>query len=164
MSLLFSPLTIRQLTVEVVRAVRAEVGESIPVFVRFSASDLAEGGLEVDEVAQAAEWAIAAGADLTDVSTGGLVDRQRINIGPGDQVPQAAAIHAHTGALTTAVGVIVTGGQAEGILQGGHADAIFAGREWLRDPHFGLRAATELGEESEGLWPAQYLRARRRRS
>ena len=37
------------------------------------------------------------------------------------------------------------------------ADAIFAGREWLRDPHFALRAAHELG--AEVAWPPQYDRA-----
>jgi len=37
------------------------------------------------------------------------------------------------------------------------------GREWLRDPHFGLRAAGELDAPgAASLWPAQYARARRR--
>ena len=37
---------------------------------------------------------------------------------------------------------------------------ILAGREWLRDPHFALRAQVELGEPDTGLWPPQYERAR----
>ena len=41
------------------------------------------------------------------------------------------------------------------------ADAIMAAREWLRDPHFALRAADELGVV--GPWPPQYERAARRR-
>ena len=44
------------------------------------------------------------------------------------------------------------------MLADGAADAIFAGREWLRDPHFALRAAHELGAEI--TWPPQYERAR----
>ena len=49
--------------------------------------------------------------------------------------------------------------QAEEILATGEADVILLGRESLRDPSWPLRAAAELGVESEA-WPPQYLRAR----
>ena len=39
------------------------------------------------------------------------------------------------------------------------ADAVMLGREMMRDPHFALRAAHELGVELD-YWPPQYLRAR----
>lgn len=146
---------------EVVRAVRAEAGDGVPVLVRFSATDSAPGGLEVDDIATVAAWATDAGADLFDVSSSGLVAHQQIEIYPGYQVPFAARVRELTGALTGSVGIITGGAQAEGILTAGHADVIFAAREWLRDPHFGLRAATELGEDPRGLWPDQYLRAHR---
>ena len=42
-------------------------------------------------------------------------------------------------------------------LGGRRADAVLSAREWLRDPHFALRAAAELGAEVPA--PAQYLRA-----
>ena len=35
-----------------------------------------------------------------------------------------------------------------------------AGREWLRDPHYALRAASQLDVEID-YWPLQYVRARR---
>ncbi|GGF47067.1 oxidoreductase [Microbacterium sorbitolivorans] len=148
---------------DVVRAVRAEVGDDVPVFVRFSATDSAEGGLVVDDVAAVAEWAVEAGADLFDVSTSGLVAHQRIDVFPGYQVPFAARVREHTGALTAAVGIITNGEQAENVLASGQADVVFAAREWLRDPHFGLRAATELGEDPTSIWPPQYIRAHRAR-
>lgn len=147
---------------DVVRAVRAEAGDDVPVFVRFSATDSAEGGLVVDDVAAVAEWAVEAGADLFDVSTSGLVAHQRIDVFPGYQVPFAARVREHTGALTAAVGIITNGEQAENVLASGQADVVFAAREWLRDPHFGLRAATELGEDPTSIWPPQYIRAHRR--
>jgi 2,4-dienoyl-CoA reductase-like NADH-dependent reductase (Old Yellow Enzyme family) len=50
--------------------------------------------------------------------------------------------------------------QAEQVLVSGEADAVMAGREWLRDPHYALRAASELGADID-YWPKQYLRARR---
>jgi 2,4-dienoyl-CoA reductase-like NADH-dependent reductase (Old Yellow Enzyme family) len=80
-------------------------------------------------------------------------------IGPGYQVPFASAVRAGAGVPVGAVGLITSGTQAEEILQAGDADAVLAAREWLRDPHFALRASTELGEQID-YWPAQYLRAR----
>jgi len=148
-------------TLDVVRAVRAEVGDGVPVFVRFSATDSAPGGLTVDDVATVAGWAADIGADLFDVSSSGLVAHHQIDVYPGYQVPFASRVRATTGALTGSVGIITTGEQAEGILASGDADVILAGREWLRDPHFGLRAATALGEDPRDIWPAQYLRAHR---
>lgn len=145
----------------VIRAVRAEVGEAYPVLVRFSATDSAQGGLAVEDVAAVAGWSLEAGADLFDVSSSGLVAHQRIDVHPGYQVPFASHLREATGAPVGAVGVITTGTQAERILADGSADVIIAGREWLRDPHFGLRAATELGEAPQTLWPPQYLRAHR---
>ncbi len=146
---------------DVVRAVRAEVGDGVPVFVRFSATDSAPGGLTVDDVATVAGWATSLGADLFDVSSSGLVAHQQIDVYPGYQVPFASRVRATTGALTGSVGIITSGAQAEEILAAGDADVILAAREWLRDPHFGLRAATELGEDPRTIWPAQYLRAHR---
>ena len=60
-----------------------------------------------------------------------------------------------------AVGLITEAAQAEAVLQAGDADAVMVGREWLRDPHFALRAAPELGADID-YWPKQYLRARPR--
>lgn len=150
-----------RLVLDVVRAVRSEVGEAVPLFVRFSAVDSAPGGLEVDDVATVAGWAADAGADLFDVSASGLVAHQRIEVGPGYQVPYAERVRERTGALTAAVGIITNGRQAEEVLAAGSADAVFAGREFLRDPHFALRAAGELGVEPERVWPPQYIRGYR---
>ena len=43
------------------------------------------------------------------------------------------------------VGMITTPQQANGILAEGKADLVLLAREFLRDPHFVLRAANELG-------------------
>ena len=147
-----------RLLLRVVEEVRAVAGET-PLFVRISATDHAEGGFSPEEAAVVGEWAIARGADLIDVSSGGLVAHQRIAVGPGYQVPFAAGIRRGGRVPTTAVGLIDTGAQAEQVLAEGSADAIFVGRGWLRDPHLGLRAAHELGAEID-YWPPQYLRAR----
>ncbi|MDJ1112986.1 NADH:flavin oxidoreductase/NADH oxidase [Microbacterium dauci] len=147
----------------VVEAVRA-AAPTRTIAVRFSATDWADGGWDVEETATVAQWVADRGATVIDISTGGLVAHQRITTGPGYQVPFAAAIRERTGLLVTAVGEITDGPQAETVLQDGLADAIMVGREWLRDPHFALRAAGELRDaDAASLWPPQYDRARRHR-
>lgn len=148
-----------RLLLRVVEAVRAAAPDAA-VFVRFSATDAADGGWDVEQTATVAGWAAERGAEFFDISSGGLVAHQQITTGPGYQVPYAAAVRAAGHGPVGAVGEITTGTQAEEILQAGEADAILAGREWLRDPHFGLRAASELGETDASLWPPQYQRAR----
>ncbi|WEK62767.1 MAG: NADH:flavin oxidoreductase/NADH oxidase [Candidatus Microbacterium colombiense] len=146
-----------RLLLRVVDAVRAAVGEEVPLFVRISATDHAEGGFTPEEAASVGEWATERGADLIDVSSGGLVAHQRIDVFPGYQVPLAETVRQGGRIAVSAVGLITAGEQAEQVLAEGAADAIFAGREWLRDPHFALRAAHELGAEVS--WPPQYERA-----
>ena len=148
-----------RLLLRVVRSVRAAAGEAIPVFVRLSATDWADDGWDLDSTVRVAALAREAGADHFDISTGGLVPGVRIPVGPGYQVPFAAAVRSRTGASVNAVGMIRSSDQAEDVLASGAADAVMVGREFLRDPHFPLRAAHELGEQLDG-WPPQYARAR----
>ncbi|MEJ3403474.1 NADH:flavin oxidoreductase/NADH oxidase [Rathayibacter sp. YIM 133350] len=149
-----------RLLLEIVRAVRAEVGEAVPVFVRFSASDYAEGGWDREQTATVARWAHEAGADVFDISSGGNISGARIPVGPGYQVPFAEYVREQAGVPVAAVGLITDPRQAEQILTSGQADAVLLGRAMMRDPHWALRAAFELGVEPSGLWPAQYVRAR----
>lgn len=146
-----------RLLLRVIDAVRGAVGEAVPVFVRISATDHAEGGFTAEEAAAVGDWATAHGADLIDVSSGGLVAHQQIDVFPGYQVPLAETVRQGGRIPTTAVGLITAAAQAEQVLADGAADAIFAGREWLRDPHFALRAAHDLG--ADVAWPPQYERA-----
>ena len=147
-----------RLLLRVVDAVRAVAGDDVPLFVRVSATDHADGGFTPEEAATVGDWATAHGADLIDVSSGGLVAHQRISVSPGYQVPLAATVRQGGRIPVSAVGLITAAARAEQVLADGAADAIFAGREWLRDPHFALRAAHELGAEI--AWPPQYERAR----
>jgi 2,4-dienoyl-CoA reductase-like NADH-dependent reductase (Old Yellow Enzyme family) len=150
-----------RLLLEVVRAVRDAVGDELPVLVRFSATDWADDGWTPEQTATVAGWAREAGADLFDISSGGLVGGVRIPLGPGYQVPLAEQVGADADAPVSAVGLITTPQQADAVVREGRADAVMLGRELLRDPHFPLRAAQELGVELD-YWPPQYLRARPR--
>lgn len=147
-----------RLLLAVVREVRGVIGPDVPLFLRLSATDWMEPeGWTVDQTQQVAAWAVDAGVDLIDVSSGGNVPHAHIPTGPGYQVPFAAAVKQSTGALVSSVGQIVDAHQAEEILTTGQADAVMAAREFLRDPHFALRAAHELGEDMS-MWPPQYTR------
>ncbi len=146
-----------RLLLRVIDAVRSVAGDAVPLFVRISATDHAEGGFDEQEAAVVGGWATEHGADLIDVSSGGLVAHQQISVHPGYQVPLAAAVRQGGRIPVSAVGLITAAEQAEHVLTEGAADAIFSGREWLRDPHFALRAAHELGAEID--WPPQYERA-----
>lgn len=149
-----------RLLLRVVDAVRETAGAEVPLFVRISATDHADGGFTPEEAAAVGEWAAQRGADLIDVSSGGLVAHQQISVFPGYQVPLAETVRRGGRIPVSAVGLITAAAQAEQVLADGAADAVFAGREWLRDPHFALRAAHELGAEI--AWPPQYERARPR--
>jgi 2,4-dienoyl-CoA reductase-like NADH-dependent reductase (Old Yellow Enzyme family) len=148
-----------RLVIEVVRAVRAEAGEAAPLLVRFSATDYAEGGLDKEQVAIVAGWAKDAGADFFDVSSGGLISGVTIPVAPGYQVPFADFVKHASSVEVNAVGLIAEAQQAEEIVSSGKADAVMLGRAIMRDPHFVLRAAHEMGVELD-YWPSQYLRAK----
>jgi len=147
-----------RLLLRIIAAVREEAPDA-PLFVRFSASDWTEGGWDEEQTATVAAWAEEAGADFFDISSGGIQAGIRIPLSPGYQVPFAHHVRSTSDVDVSAVGLITSPQQAAEIVESGQADAVMLARELLRDPHFPLRAAHELGVEI-GYWPPQYLRAR----
>ena len=142
---------------EVVDAVRSEWPEHLPLSVRISATDWAEGGWTIDDSVELARALRGQGADIIDVSSGGMVPDAMVPAGPGYQVPFAARIRAEAGIPTIAVGMITEPTQANAIIESGQADFVLLAREMLRDPYWPLHAAAALSEAA--VWPQQYLRA-----
>ncbi|WKN47721.1 NADH:flavin oxidoreductase/NADH oxidase [Nocardioides sp. Arc9.136] len=149
-----------RLTLEVVREIRARVAPGVPVVVRLSATDWVEGGWTADETVRLAGLLREEGVDLVDTSTGGNAPAD-IPVGPGYQVPFARRVRTEADIPSGAVGLITEPKQAEDVLADGSADVVLLARELLRDPHWPLRAAAELGVEGTDLWPVQYRRAAR---
>ncbi len=147
-----------RLLLDIIRAVRAEVGDEFPIMVRLSASDWLDGGVTQESTAQVVTWARDAGADFFDISSGGMLPAH-VPLAPGYQVPFARYVKENTGALVGTVGLITDAHQAEEILTSGDADVVLAARQFLRDPHFPLNAAIALGVHLD-YWPAQHRRAR----
>ncbi len=143
---------------ELVTAVRAAWPEELPVLVRISATDWVPGGWDVEQSVELARALRPLGADLVDVSSGGLVATAQVPAGPGYQTGFAERIRREAGIATGAVGMITSPEQADHAIRSGQADLVLLARELLRDPHFPLRAARALGQD--GPWPRQYLRAR----
>jgi 2,4-dienoyl-CoA reductase-like NADH-dependent reductase (Old Yellow Enzyme family) len=141
----------------VVRALRETVPKHLPLFVRISATDWAEGGWDLEQSVAFSKLLKAAGVDFIDVSSGGLAVNQQIQLGPGYQVPFAQVIRRDAEIATGAVGLITEPQQAEDILTSGQADAVLLARAFLRDPYWTRHAALALGEKSP--WPIQYGRA-----
>ncbi len=146
-----------RLLLEVVDAVRASWPDHLPLFVRISAADWAEGGWTPDESVELARRLREHGVDLVDVSSGGQVPNAKIPVGPGFQVPFAARIRKEAGIPTAAVGLITEPQQADDVVAHGEADIVLLARQMLRDPYWPMHAAAALGETAS--WPVQYLRA-----
>lgn len=149
-----------RLLLDVTDAVRTVWPAELPMLVRISATDWADGGWTIEESVQLATLLRGRGVDLVDCSSGGLAAHQQITIGPGYQVPFARRIRAESGVPTAAVGLITDAVQAEQIVADGSADMVLLARELLRNPRWPLEAAHELGANIS--WPPQYERARLR--
>jgi 2,4-dienoyl-CoA reductase-like NADH-dependent reductase (Old Yellow Enzyme family) len=148
-----------RLLLEIVAAIRAEVGQEMPIFIRFSGTDYKEDGWDIDQTIEVAKWCAEAGADLFDISSGGLITGVKIPSGPGYQVPLAEKVGESVSQPVAAVGQITDAHQAEDILKSGVVDVILVGRGALRDPYWPLRAANQLGVELS-YWPNQYTRGK----
>jgi len=143
---------------ETVSAVRNAIGDSVPLFVRISATDWVDDGWNLVDSIEMCTHLRAIGVDLIDVSTGGNVHNAPIKATPGFQVPFASAIRTESGIKTTAVGLITEPEQAEHIIQSGEADAVFLARAFLRNPRWPLFAAEKLGVKID--WPLPLERGR----
>ncbi|EJZ04228.1 FAD/FMN-binding oxidoreductase [Mycolicibacterium fortuitum subsp. fortuitum DSM 46621 = ATCC 6841 = JCM 6387] len=98
-----------------------------------------------------------AGVDLVDVSSGGVVPDARIPVFPGYQVPFAKRVRAEADIPTASVGLITEAEQAEAIISGGEADAVFVARALLRNPNWVRDAGRRTGVALP--YPPQYSRA-----
>lgn len=143
---------------EIIEAVQQEWPNDLPLFVRISATDWAEGGWDIEESVKFSEVLKHKGVDLIDTSSGGLVPYQNIATAPSYQVPFAEQIRKEAKICTGAVGLITEPQQAEAIIAEGKADLVFFARQALRDPNLALTFAAALN--TDVLWPNQYERAK----
>lgn len=142
---------------EVFDAVREAVPPDLPVSVRVSGTDWAEGGWDIEQTVEFARALDARGCSAINVSSGGLTPAQRVEVGPGYQVPLARAVKAAVKMPVVAVGLIADFDHAESILVAGDADLIALARAMLYDPRWPWHAAAHFGASVAA--PKQYRRA-----
>lgn len=140
---------------EILLAVREVWGDEKPIFVRFSASDYEEGGIDQKEIINIINE-VKDLFDVAHISSGGLVDTY-IDTFPGYQVEFAQVIKKECNIPTIAVGLIENFNQIEEILSNDRADLVALGRKLLRDPYAPIHMAIEEGIDIE--LPSQYDRA-----
>ena len=145
-----------RMLLEVVQAVRNEWPDSLPLFLRISATDWVEGGWDIDQSVELARRVKPLGVDLIDCSSGAMVPWAKFNPFSGFQVPFAEQIRREAGIATGAVGLITEPAQSQAIIETGQADMVLMAREFLRDPYWPIRAAKTLGAEAP--IPVQYQR------
>lgn len=141
---------------EVFEAVREAWPSRRPLGVRISGEDWAEQGVTPQDAVVFARELELRGCDFVCISSGGLVPGAAIKVGPGYQVPLAAAVKSETNLIVRTVGLISDARQANGILAAGHADVVALARAFLDDPRWGWHAAAELGVNV--AYPPQYER------
>ena len=137
-----------RLPLEIVEAVRREMPETMPLFVRVSAVDGAQGGWNLDDTVAYATELKARGVDVVDCSSGGIsgsATAAQVPRGLGFQVPYAERVRNEAGVATMAVGIILEAKQAEAILANGQADLIAVGRQSQFNPNIAQHWAHDLG-------------------
>lgn len=164
-----------RLLLEVVAAVRSVIPETMPLFVRISATEWMEWkgeGQESWDLPQSIKLASIladSGVDLLDVSSGGNNEAAKVKVHPyyqldlAGQIREALRKEGKLGKmLIGGVGMINTPEMARDAVQESEgkatkADLAFVARQFLREPEFVLKTAAELGVKVSG--PIQYERA-----
>lgn len=128
---------------ECIKAIRANIPEGMPLFMRIGAhDDFLPNGLTIEDVIEFCKLAGEAGVDVLNVSRGNIITPASIyevppvDVPNGFNVEKASRIRKETGMLTIAVGRINTAKLAEEILENDKADMIVMGRAQLADPEF----------------------------
>ncbi|KAF9447222.1 FMN-linked oxidoreductase [Macrolepiota fuliginosa MF-IS2] len=142
-----------RLLVEVVDAVRSVIPESMPLFVRVSATEWLEKVApeepqwRSEDTVRLAPILAEHGVDLLDISTGGIDPRQRVIPGEAYQAHFAAAVKKVVGdkLLVSAVGGLGNGPLAQRLLDQNQADVVFVGRQFQKNPGLVWAMAEELG-------------------
>lgn len=131
----------------VIKEVRKNVPESMPVFMRIDAhDDYLENGLTIKDTIEFCKLAKEAGIDVLDVSRGNILtaglkyEVPPVDIERGFNIDNAARIKSETGMITIGVGRINDPEQAEDIIKSGKTDMVAIGRGQLADPLFCKKA------------------------
>ncbi|KAJ5715906.1 uncharacterized protein N7483_013087 [Penicillium malachiteum] len=167
-----------RLLLEAIIAVRAVIPKSMPLFVRLNCTDWTEqteagkkfGSWTEESTHKLIRMLPNLGVDLVDISSGGNYHSAKLNVFDGDHSHTAMALRIKktlqeegNKILIGTVGLITEANQARDLVQsdakrGPGVDIISVGRQFLKEPDWVLKVASELGVEV--AWPLQLERLR----
>ncbi|GAB3113122.1 NADPH-dependent 2,4-dienoyl-CoA reductase [Janibacter alkaliphilus] len=145
-----TPANRRRLATEIVRAVRAAVGEDFIVVYRLSVLDLVEDGQTWEEILALGTEIEAAGATI--ISTGIGWHEARVptivtSVPRGAFTEVAGRLRPHVGVPVVTSNRINMPDQAERALADGEADLVQMARPWLADPHWARKAQADEAQQ-----------------
>ena len=133
----------KKFPLECIKAIRQNMPEDMPLFMRIDChDDMLEGGLTVEEVIDFCKDAKEYGVDVLNISRGNIITAATlyevapVDIENGFNVEDAARIRKETGMLTMPCGRINTPEFAEKVLEDDKADLIVMARAQLADANF----------------------------
>lgn len=139
-----------RLALEVILAVRREVGEGFPIELRFSAMENVPGGITLDDAIAFAEL-IQDDVDLLHVSAGTDTDfgitHPSMFAEPGCNVKYAAEIKKHVRTPVATLGALNEPDEMEAILADGKADVVCMARALLADPELPKKVEQNRSDE-----------------
>ncbi len=137
-----SPENRARLLLEIIRAVRAEVGPDFPIIVKLDTREVGkEGGITIEQAKQTAKWVEEAGADAITASSyhdfgqGKLHTASNIPHEPNSNLPAAKEIKSVVSIPVLASGRVEPE-TADREIEQGNFDFLGMGRKLLADPYF----------------------------
>lgn len=140
---------------EILESVKEVWPEEKPIFLRVSASDYTDGGIDVANMVSIVNL-IKEYIDIVHVSSGGL-EPTPVKTYPGYQINFSETIKKECNIPTITVGLITKCEQVEEILNNERADLVALGRELIRNPYWVLQTSRDNNAEFDV--PQQYERA-----
>lgn len=131
--------------VEVINAVRSEVGDAFPVSIRISTEEFIRGGYTADDMQTILPNFVSAGVDIIHASFGthgspGGITSAPIEYAPGFNARLARKVKDVVDVPVIAVGRFNDPALADEIIGRGDADLVAFGRQFLADPDFLIKA------------------------
>lgn len=146
---------------EVIKAVRQALPADAILSYRVSCVDgAATGGLDIDDIAEFAQYAVDAGVDIIDASSGGITtDRStdtRVRRGFSFHADFARQLKSKTSATVACVGFVVDPEQACQLIEQGDADLVLLGREMLDNPNWVQHARRSCSNDEAEHWDLRF--------
>lgn len=146
-----------RLQLQTMKEIRLAVGESFPIFIRFSGSELVEGGVDLDSSSKYAKLLEQSGVDCLDISAGGTDSSKKNSECPDSSEKEGCFAYIFS-SIKQAVDIPVIGAgniiqreTADSILTEKKADLIGIGRPLIAQADWANIMLNHLDSEKKGL-------------